>query len=137
MKKRDTQHYIEMFRESDTVGPNLLADAIHVARGGEGGAPRELVRAALRMHGEALDGARAAMLVADEAARSSSASDFGARLKTLRTKRNLTQGDLAHLSGLTARAMRYLESGEREPSLSTLRALGAAMGIDVGTLLGE
>ena len=56
---------------------------------------------------------------------------FGARLRQLRTARSLTQAELAHLAGMTAKAVGLLERGERrKPYPHTVRALSDALGLD-------
>ena len=54
-----------------------------------------------------------------------------------RQSRGLSQAQLAEKSGVTRAYLSRLESGQADPSLSTLRRLAAALGISVGPLLDE
>jgi transcriptional regulator with XRE-family HTH domain len=58
------------------------------------------------------------------------ANSFGARLKELRKKANLSQHQLADLSGVTRSAIAKFELGEREPMLTTAQQLAAGLGVD-------
>ena len=60
---------------------------------------------------------------------------FGEIIRDLRTKRGLSQEDLADLSGLHRNAVGLLERGERTPSVETLFALGHELGIKPSTLV--
>jgi len=62
---------------------------------------------------------------------------FGARLRSARELKKLTQGELAARSGLTPAAISQLESDEREPAFKTLTRLAKALEMSVGALLGE
>ncbi|MCL2772529.1 MAG: helix-turn-helix transcriptional regulator [Oscillospiraceae bacterium] len=42
------------------------------------------------------------------------------RLKNLRNEKNLTQMDIAGVIDISLRAYRYYETGEREPTVSTI-----------------
>ncbi|MBX3226911.1 MAG: helix-turn-helix transcriptional regulator [Labilithrix sp.] len=44
--------------------------------------------------------------------------------------------ELAHRSGLSARYLSSVENDKSDPSLSTLSAIGRALGVDPGELLG-
>src|SRR5262245_60462478 len=68
-------------------------------------------------------------------------STFGRVLKALRKERGLTRYRLAKRTGLTAQALRYLETTTRDPAWSTIRRLVRALGVpyeafDVGPLEG-
>jgi transcriptional regulator with XRE-family HTH domain len=52
-----------------------------------------------------------------------------ARIKALRTKRKLTQQELADTCGLSVSYISMLERGDRSPPLDTLEALAAALGV--------
>jgi transcriptional regulator with XRE-family HTH domain len=56
-------------------------------------------------------------------------SRFAARLKELRERAGLTQGELAQRAGLTKDGVAHLEQGRREPSWSTVLALGDALSV--------
>lgn len=59
------------------------------------------------------------------------------RLKECRTKANLSQGDLAKLTGLTQAFLSELESGKKNPSLETLVKVSDALGCTVDDLIGK
>jgi len=59
---------------------------------------------------------------------------FQATLKQLRTKRGLTQEELAEAAGLSRDAIVRLERGDRQPRFGTLNALADGLGVDVGEL---
>lgn len=54
---------------------------------------------------------------------------FAARLKQLRETAKLTQQELADKAGLHRVAVARLETGEREPSWATVRAIVHALGV--------
>jgi transcriptional regulator with XRE-family HTH domain len=59
-----------------------------------------------------------------------SAKPFGARLKELRDKADLTQTELATKAGLARSAIAKLEGGLHVPSWDTVQALARALGVD-------
>jgi transcriptional regulator with XRE-family HTH domain len=62
---------------------------------------------------------------------------FGKQLQRLRTRRGLTQEQLAVKAGLVRIYLTKLEQGEHDPTLSTLVRLGKALRVSVTELLGE
>lgn len=52
---------------------------------------------------------------------------FSKRLRRVRRQRNLSQEDLAHLTGMHRTEISALERGKREPRLQTLIKLSAAL----------
>ncbi|HVF01224.1 MAG TPA: helix-turn-helix transcriptional regulator [Rubrobacteraceae bacterium] len=62
---------------------------------------------------------------------------IGDRLKNLRTRRALTQRELAERAGISANALNRLELDKAEPHMSTLRKLARALEIDPTELIGE
>lgn len=60
---------------------------------------------------------------------------FGKRLKELRTIYKLTQAQLADILDTDAAYIGKLESGKREPSLSTLNDLAMAFGLTLNKFL--
>jgi transcriptional regulator with XRE-family HTH domain len=52
-----------------------------------------------------------------------------AKIKALRTKRKLTQQELADTCELSVSYISMLERGDRSPPLDTLEALAAALGV--------
>jgi transcriptional regulator with XRE-family HTH domain len=62
---------------------------------------------------------------------------FGKQLQRLRSERALTQEQLAVKAGLARIYLTKLESGQHDPSLSTLVRLAKALRVSVTELLGE
>ncbi len=60
---------------------------------------------------------------------------FGAHLKELRLKQDLSQVELANKGNFDRNYIGMLERGERNPSLKNLARLAEALGIDLPTLL--
>ena len=61
---------------------------------------------------------------------------IGAVIRRLRTRRGLTQDQLAARSGLTQSGLSKLEAGERpNPGMTTLKKLAKALDVPVGELL--
>lgn len=58
------------------------------------------------------------------------AKDVATRVVRYRTEHDLTQTAFARMVGMRQPHVARLESGEHEPSLSTLARLSAALGID-------
>jgi transcriptional regulator with XRE-family HTH domain len=54
---------------------------------------------------------------------------FGQRLRELRERAGLTQGQLAERAGMHRQGIAKLELGEREPLWSTVQALAEALGV--------
>ncbi len=62
---------------------------------------------------------------------------FPQRLVAARKKRELSQDDLAHKSGLQPAAISHFETGARKPSFDNLRRLADALNITADYLLGR
>jgi len=62
---------------------------------------------------------------------------FGKQLLRLRTRRGLTQDQLAVTANLSRTFLTRLEMGQHDPSLSTLVRLAKALRVSVAELLGE
>ena len=62
---------------------------------------------------------------------------FGKQLQQLRTRRGLTQDQLAVTAGLSRSFLMRLELGQHDPSLSTLVRVAKALKVSVTELLGE
>jgi transcriptional regulator with XRE-family HTH domain len=60
---------------------------------------------------------------------------FGQRVKELRTERNLTQQQLADISGLHKNYIGMVERGERNPSLINIEILAKSFEISISELL--
>lgn len=63
--------------------------------------------------------------------------NFNSRLKQIRESRMLSTSKLSKLSGLSQPFICRIESGEKQPTLETLRKLSQGLGISLGELLGE
>ena len=63
--------------------------------------------------------------------------DFAARIRDLRIRRNLTQGNLAELSDLSVDTIRRLEHGGFNPSLDTMNKIGKGLGLVIEQVLKE
>ncbi|HET6322863.1 MAG TPA: cupin domain-containing protein [Hyphomicrobium sp.] len=63
--------------------------------------------------------------------------DVGARLKTLRTERNLSQRDLAAMSGVTNGMISMIEQNKHSPSVATLNRITDALRISFGEFFGN
>lgn len=62
---------------------------------------------------------------------------LGPKIRRLRMKAGLTLEDLAARAGLTPHFIGSVELGQRDPSVSTVKALAGALGVRLGALLGE
>jgi transcriptional regulator with XRE-family HTH domain len=60
---------------------------------------------------------------------------FGARLRQVRVQRGLSQEDLANVSGLHRTYVGGIERGERNPSLTNIGRLAAALDVDMADLV--
>lgn len=56
------------------------------------------------------------------------------RLKYLRMSRNMTQGQLAKTAGVAQSTVAQIESGRKDPSISTLKQLAGALDIEIAIL---
>ncbi len=63
--------------------------------------------------------------------------NFPERLRALRKSKNMTQEDLVETLGISLRAYRYYERGQREPTLSTLVALADFYDLSLDELVGR
>jgi transcriptional regulator with XRE-family HTH domain len=61
--------------------------------------------------------------------------DFGKNLRAARKKLGLTQEEVAERSGVQAGEVSRIESGKRDPQISTLEKLAAAVELPPGRLL--
>jgi len=62
---------------------------------------------------------------------------FGARLREIRDKRELSQSDLARKAGMQPSAIAHFEADRRKPSFDNARALAKALDISADYLLGS
>lgn len=61
---------------------------------------------------------------------------FGERLKNFREQKNLTQEELASLSGISARSIQRYENGTNRPRVEAAEKIAKALDIQVDVLLG-
>lgn len=59
-------------------------------------------------------------------------SEYGDRLRSLRTSRGLSLRAAASLAGITAGALSQIEKGRNSPSVSTLKKVLGALGVSMG-----
>jgi|SRR5271157_3393030 len=62
---------------------------------------------------------------------------FSERLRRTREDKGLSQGDLAHKSGLQPSAISHFESGRRSPSFDNLKRLADALAVTIDYLMGR
>jgi transcriptional regulator with XRE-family HTH domain len=62
---------------------------------------------------------------------------IGEKLKEARTRRLLTQEELAEKAGISAATVVNIERNNQEPHFRTIRKLARALDVDPTTLLGE
>ena len=62
---------------------------------------------------------------------------FPERLKELRIKTNSKQTDIAEMLGVQPRAIRFYESGDREPSIEFINKLADYFNVSTDYLLGR
>ena len=60
---------------------------------------------------------------------------FGKKLREVRLKKKLSQGDLARILGVHRSYISGLERGRRNPSLVTVHKVAKALGVSVNELL--
>jgi transcriptional regulator with XRE-family HTH domain len=58
-------------------------------------------------------------------------TEFGARLKEIRTSLNCSQKELSEQTGLTLRTIQRIENNEVKPSLYSLRVIGEVLKTDL------
>lgn len=66
-----------------------------------------------------------------------SSTPFPQRLQAMRTRRNLSQDELARRAGLQATAVSHFETGTRKPSFDNLRRLADALETTADYLMGR
>jgi transcriptional regulator with XRE-family HTH domain len=60
---------------------------------------------------------------------------FGKKLKEVRLKKNLSQGDVSRILGVHRSYISGLERGARNPSLLTVQKVAKALGVNAKDLL--
>ena len=69
-------------------------------------------------------------------AESSPPQIFADRLRLIRSKRDLSQSELARRAGMQPSAVAHFEADRRKPSFDTVRALARALDVSADYLLG-
>ena len=64
-------------------------------------------------------------------------STFSDNLKTIRTRRGLTQQKLADILNVSQNAIHNWESGKREPNMDTIREIADKLNVDVWYLVSK
>ena len=59
---------------------------------------------------------------------------LGDAIRQLRSKRGLTQEDLAHKADITTGTLSLIERGQANPTWSTVKALASALKVSMGEL---
>ena len=62
---------------------------------------------------------------------------IAALIRSYRLRRNLTLAQLSELSGISSAHLSRLENGQRTPTVRVLLQLARALGVSLGTLVGE
>lgn len=62
-------------------------------------------------------------------------NEIGKLIKHARTKKNVTQAELAKRVGLATVTVRQYENGSREPNIETLRKIALALGVSIYSLV--
>jgi transcriptional regulator with XRE-family HTH domain len=65
------------------------------------------------------------------------AIDVGKRIKSIRKRKNLTLQEVSEKSGMSATAISAIERNVSSPTVTTLVAIGRALGESLSSLLGE
>lgn len=63
--------------------------------------------------------------------------EIGTRIKEMRKARNITQVQLAQMTGISQSSISAIEKLTNNPSAVTLKLIAAALGCTVGELIGE
>src|SRR3970040_554255 len=63
--------------------------------------------------------------------------DVGKRIKSIRKRKNLTLQEVSEKSGMSATAISAIERNVSSPTVTTLVAIGRALGESLSSLLGE
>lgn len=62
---------------------------------------------------------------------------IGENIKKFRYAKKMTQKELAEILNVTTRTIQNYESGNREPSISTIKSLAEALDVEIISLLGS
>lgn len=60
---------------------------------------------------------------------------LGQNLKKIRTKKKMSQGDIARALGVDRGYISNIENGKKNPTLATLQKIANALGVEVDNLL--
>ena len=60
---------------------------------------------------------------------------FGIRIRKIRLKKEMSQGDVAKILGVHRTYISSMERGLRNPSLLTIRKIAKALSVEVATLV--
>jgi transcriptional regulator with XRE-family HTH domain len=71
----------------------------------------------------------------DKSIMSNEITKFSKKLKEVRLKKDLSQGDVARILGVHRTYISGLERGVRNPSLLTVRKIAKALGVDAKELI--
>ena len=66
---------------------------------------------------------------AEAAAVLTPAATNGEKIKALRTAQHMSMAELARRASMSDRAIRYIEAGDREPSVEAIQKIAAALGV--------
>jgi len=58
----------------------------------------------------------------------------GEKIKALRTAQGMSMAELSRRASMSDRAIRYIEAGEREPSVNAIQKIAAALGVTTDRL---
>ncbi len=64
-------------------------------------------------------------------------ADIGGRIRAIRAEQSLNLDQLARLTGISAPALSLIETGKRDPRLTTLAKIAAALRVPLSTLLDD
>lgn len=62
---------------------------------------------------------------------------IGDKVKALRLSKKITLTELSRASGLSDRAIRYIENNERQPSVEAIKKLSAALEVETGYFMDD
>ena len=74
---------------------------------------------------------------ADAAATLTPTATNGDKIKALRTAQHMSMAELAHRASMSDRAIRYIESNQREPSVDAIQKIAAALGVTTDYFMDE
>ena len=61
----------------------------------------------------------------------------GDKIKALRTAQHMSMAELARRASMSDRAIRYIESNQREPSVDAIQKIAAALGVTTDYFMDE